>query len=1139
MENALFVGVRDGAVVRMHLTSLEFDCMLGCGVEHSAAVNALEVDNQYLYSGGKDAVVLVWDLKEANAVREISMPSAPVTSLLRVDAALWVGLENGFVEVFEIFGDDSNGIECISSKQPHSSSVTGLVSVGESEVWSVAAVPLQQPVEEHSTASNVAVWDTRDLSFQMSDIVDANDVMSMTIVDRSPFEQVTVLTLTRSLGPQFISKNVRGSLLSSADDDSKNMELLVSDLEHQLVQANEELHTLRSNSSPGTGNTHARSRSSSQAELSASSDIISPQLSLQPNCPQEYCSVSMVDNAGGEDEAGENEPISDQPVLTRNVSRTLALTLNNLSEQLVSLLAEVVLSSQEDNQANIDKYSKSVAGVTKELNVAKELVESVSSWSSEDAQREENIQLGMSSQTSASIMSPGQRLRRQVDNQAEQVRLLKKDLQVVSKERDLFADDLLQMKSQSESTMSSLEGIIRDRNAEIASKDCLIEGLRKERKEVEQEFINEQSLRQQMEQALEEQTAELLEKARLASKAAEEELSSAYDKLETKCIEVQSQRDSVRAIESQVEGLKHTNHTLDKKCEELQEQLDESIEHAKELAGKVEGREKEYEKEIVGIQESHVAELALLRRSGEEGSEVYEKYQRDTEAVVKELKQKCAHGKGELERREMENEKLKCEVEEIRREHSTKCLEMEDKLHLFQTQFNSEMERWEHKAQERQEAANAEFLSRKEAGVAEIQEKDAKIEDLMIRLNELDSRDGESSAIVELLRVEVEKLGSENKLANEEIGHRKAAARLYEAEIESMRSVICSLKVATEELQESLDGQERESASLQAEVEHVSVLLRARECRIRELEKFLERNKSSGDDDIEDGMNDGGKAAIAILASANGEIEQMSKQIEAMHRCQVAQEKELEALREAVSARDESIRRKNARIERLRGEIEGDGEVDEMIVRAEEGEVFEDENNTGFDNGAQGMRNKKGVDLDIFTNEELLVSGSLQELHEGFMVTQDKVRDLTKTARKYKQQAQCHLDVLLALSELEGELVRVTKEDPLMNVQLTCARGIVQSVIAQYYSNGEKKSVMKEYDESLYVPSPKRLSALQGTIVRMRSNRMGGGGGGSGNGGGAEWTGDTDEERVVSTMCEGKEMLHNEGVHSTQRLLLF
>lgn len=1097
MENALFVGLQDGAVVRCHLASLAFDCMLGCGVEHKDAVNALDADDQYLYSGGEDAVVLVWDLREANAVREISMPSAAVRSLLRVDVALWVGLANGSVEVFDIFGDDTNGIERIANKTPHAGPVTDLVKIGEAEVWSLSGAPhhAEIPLDE---APSLAVWDTKDLSFAITDSLQERDLMSVTIVDRMSFEEVTVLALTNSLGPHFISKTVRGSLEAPSEEDSENYDPFVSDLQSRLVQANEELHIIKSSASYRKA-VEEEHKDHGMPSLLITSPEIGP-VSRYPFADGDQDDYSPMHRNGSFNlSPTSTDREGNLFTLPKSTSETLLTSLRRISELLVTLLTDDVLSPSEGHtRGSSDELRAAVATITRELNAGRQLVESCAVTPHSDnsliAVDENDLTHNIRYQNSSCCESATLLVRKKLDKEQYNNRMLQKDLHVVTKERELLDDDFKQLRTQSETTMSSLEGIIRDGSTEAASKDALVAELRREYKLMESNYHNEVNRREQLERKLDEQVECLSRHAEKASKVCEEQLGAAYDKLETKSIQIQAQKDSIRGLETKTELLLSTNQSLGEICRSLENKVEDQNEQMqnaeKDFKAKSACAVQYHRNEISRLQEEHESQLHSMRSKHDEVMHAmkarmseYERDERTKQLEVRKLNDELVAMTQALENA---NAKLRA-LEDSGQEISTQ----------FQVQTKREAElleseicALEQRLEESKVQADLEVKICREKYLCQMQEKDARIEELQSRLIDIRANVNVTSGSASQPDKEVELLRNEISSLQEELEHRKAAANLYEQETQTVNMAASNFRAAADDLQIALSSAERDIALLNRQLEEMKALIKVKEAYILQLERV--RGRKEGRVSEATGVEDSNVATQALLASANGEIEQMSNQLEAMHVALMQQERELVELRMALASSGQNKKYDvETREPRLKeGAIDNNENLGAALSPGPSTHDRLEDMPTSV--SCEPMRNplgNKDLSPNNFAAEEILVNDALQEVQDGMVMTQSKLRELVKTARKCRKSAQSHLDVLPALYELEAELVRVSQEDTRKASRLTSARGIVQSVIAQYFSHSEKRAVLRRYDESLYAPSAQRLEALQRAVAEMRALR--------------------------------------------------
>lgn len=1065
-------------MVRCHLTSLAFDCMLGCGVEHSAAVNALEADEQYLYSGGEDAVILVWDLKEANAIREISMPTAAICSLLRVDVALWVGETDGTVEVFDIFGDDSNGIERVCGKAPHASPVTDLVKVGDTEVWSLAAAPAHTDVAPEHAAS-VAVWDTRDLSFEMSSSIQSTDLMSVMVVNRVPYEEVTVFALTNSLGPQIVMKKVRGSLCPATDVLSENYDEVFSDLETRLVEANEELLDIRS--------------APSYRKFSAKGDsthVMPPVIVSNPDAVpvSAYSFDDDIDDHTTYPSFRHNGPYQNSPALSGNegstftlsksVSETLLNSLQHISELLVTLLTEDVLAPAEGHTGgSSDDLRSAVATITRELNIGRQLIECCTTTTNSDNSTvtgdENELGRNFRNPPASYCDTANAQLRRRLDKEVESRHVLERDLAVVTKERNLFVEDLQQIKAQSDSTMSQLEAIIRDKDAKAAALNELVAELRKEYKRMEATCQNETTRREQMEKTLGKEIAELLASSEETKKAYEKKLTVAYDRIETKSIQIQSQRDSLRASEKRVEELRNPNSSMEEKCESLETKVAELLERMqiaeKASSSKFSDLKLQYEDEKCKVRSEHESTLEELQTKHHNAlcelrsrCHEWERVSLSKDASLGELRQDAESLRASL-KAALPKSTTTTQTESTSTNSNQSLDESGSKIaaSIEISELRSDLEMAKLQA--------SEMKIGMDKSVYDIQERDTKIAELENNIRELQAKTDAPAEDLESMKNELGRLKDENSSLEEEIRHRRSAAELYEREAGELRLACSKYKSAAEEMQTVLSETEQDLKNLYIQVDELKKGVIAKEARIRE----LEQQELQGDDNRTETISiveDSRVATQALLDSANGEIEQMSAQLEAMHTVHMEQEKELAALRSAVVLRRFNLDKSPASFSAYDAP-----HVEKEISHQDSG----------------GSGNDALRDSVPSTPDDSLVTSALREIQDGMVMTQDKLRLLSRVARKYRESAQSHLDILPALRELEAEITRVSGGDTGRAGKLTRTRGVIQSVIALHFSAAEKRAVLGEYDETVYRPSSERLRALQTALSHMRSLRTG------------------------------------------------
>ncbi|KAI0567616.1 WD40-repeat containing [Gracilaria domingensis] len=1092
VENSLFIGLNDGAVVRLFLNTLAFDCMLGNGVEHSAAVHALDADERFLYSGGEDATVLVWDLKEVNAVREISIPSAPIRSLLRVGSSLWTGLANGAVEIFDIFGESTNGIECISSQTPHTTPVVDLLKVGEYELWSLAfpRTDAQPSMPRSSKHSNVAVWDTRDFTFKMSDLLPSEDVLSITILERRPFEEVSIMALCERQGPQVVSTRVRGLTANEAVESS---ELRIMDLEQQLADASDEIAALRT--SGYYVKTLDENKSSDDYPADEVSEVLSAPLRASSITDQEDPSRPRRKNDVDGPLDSENclVPMS----MKKSHCDFLKESMHRLSEFLVSLLADEMLSPHAYGPSESSEIRKVIANMTKELEYGKDLIDlcevDYTETTTSSAPDENDPGVLRTPQKTENPRKTISQLQKRLEEETDKCRRLEKDYEVVLKERNMFAEDIKQLKSQSENTMSSLEGIIRDRSATLEAKESLIVELRRKAHDLERDYEQEKSRREKIQTALDDKFETLSKAASETSRTFEEQLNAAYDQIERKSIEIQSQKDTLRTADRQVASLKAANQALEGKCESLEKEVEKVLESVDQIyaehAAKDALMESEYNATIAALKEDHLRDIDSLRKSRGDLDERNASLRKDVEtdrktaeAVLQSVKLKLAQTERDLQR-----SRTKCDSLEA--QYRQRCVELETSLQEAKQRLSNERSSWEFGVRQAEDRAQSGFQNALYQRDLELREKLSVIDTLKKRVDEYKSTQLEKEILVRELRAEVDDLHIERKLLLEEIEHRRKAEELFQKEAENMTRAITTLRKAAEELQDSFDGADMENKSLREEVEQLSEKLRSRDIRIKELESKFKFSKVYATDgnESDDDLN---QAREALLASANAEIDQLCMQMEAMHRTNKAQETELRELRETVSLRDETIRLKNATIE----SVTANREIEPLSspglsltvtpIAPNRGNAFRQQSQDAV---AAWMSQNAS-----FTEGKNMLSSTLLELQEGVAATQERLRDLTNTARQYKQLAQLHLETLPVLHELERELFRISKKDPRQGKDLGLARGVVQSAIAQYYTTTEKQALLLDYNEALYEPSARRYAAMMGTVAELQRRRTGG-----------------------------------------------
>ena len=1085
-ENALFVGMLDGAIIRLHLSTLEFDCMLGCGVEHTKCVNTLVSDDHYLYSGADDSIVLIWDLVEGNPVREIAMSEHAIHSLLLVESGLWVGLSNGSVDVYDIFGDDTNGIDCLAQETPHTAPVIDLVRVGQNEVWSIESA--SNPIIPASS-TNVIIWDTRDFSFRKADVT-ATDVCAALVIDRSIFEHVSVLTLTPSLSSMTITATVSGLLLFTAPPrHSGEWEAVVDDLEHQLLEAKEEIHRLRSNvittplrSTPGLND--AAAIDPQQYLLSHESNRTS-HTNCGDSCEEEVCPAKLRRAFYDESVEGTAEDaLQDQLIITSSLSQTLTSSLAKLRDLLVSLLADDVLENDESVKRSNEELRRAVANITRELHISRNLLDRCT-VQGHSPRPNENDDVSNTPHTPIhyNLSDIVSQLHKEVETARQRCDDAESKLgKARESERNAIAE-VEKVKQETDKTLSTLENILKEQTRTISANEREKLKLREEVDMWKEKCLQEQQKQEELSKSLEVQLGALSLSAAEHSKNYEEQLLAAYDKLETKSIEIQAQRDTIRGSEVKVENLKTSNQSLESilqakddelksKDEELRSMENELKEKDKRHAEVVENLELQLEMRsslhTSGLEElrnKHVAELKDLTQVKEKLAGTLSAFQDEFDKEKENARFELQAVKDERDRRDAQIESMRCEYQEATGELKTEVETLRAKATQLEEKVTTTTSQWEQKMQEVQERHNLELLVYKDRLDAELKPKSPRkpcLEDETdLHSDVTGSNDGdESGSLSTQLHSRIQGLEKERDELQKELEQREVAQSSFDNEIACLNSAIASYQKA----------------------------VKAMEGRLTELENS-EAGKENTVSDNSVSLLDNGEATNAILASAAGELKQMCNQLDALQRTRKSQEKELMALREMVSTCDEQLRLKDREIERLK---ENRGNTLEPLPSP--GLVFNvtpdsstkvDRTNSTFVKNINRMWNA------IDPSGNTMVHSALRELEDGMSATQTKMKVLSSTAINYKRVAQAHLDALPALQELEGELVRLTQRDGRKGLNLTSARGIVQSIIAQYYTESQRRAILKDYDDALYEASEKRLEALLNTVSRMRKARTG------------------------------------------------
>lgn len=1193
-ENALFAGLYDGAVVRVHLPSLAFDCMLGCGVEHTSSVYALASDNHYLFSAGDDGIVLVWDIKELTTVRDFSVSCSPIRSLLRVNFVLWMGLKNGSVQVLEIFGDDLNGVSKVSEKHPHTRPVTSLVQVGDSSVWSVEEIPAvispNAPFQSH-----VAIWDTRDFSFVMADDLDDMLIRSVAVVNTFPYQRVTVAALSTDLAAKLVVREIVASPKSRSMADPSH-ELYVAELENQLAQANEHIRFLNT-ASIGTSAVpdnafgpacidNIQSPSPNRAPLN---EFTIAKSSTVNSASKTYMTKAL-DSSGNR----RGEAPSDSLVLSSSVSDALQSTLSNVADLLVSLLTKEVLAAENSGSTSTtsEHLRNTVATLTKELNIGRQLVACCASGDETGSaqllgQMESSMSSMTSPQRSRSLTNDEtvRDLRRRLDDMLNRTRQLETNLRDVSNERDLLKDDVQHEREQAERTMSSLEGLIRERNSTIDAKNATIAELRLSLERSEDAIRAERHARNVVHKSVVEETERLAEVGRATTRAYEEQLKASFSKIEKKSNEIQRNRDTIRTMESEIAELRDSNEKLEERCKEFEKELADATAAVnaarKDLAANIAAKEAQHRDAVQKLRQKHDCELTSVSQDLDTLRHDYEQFRKlsdqTCETLRAELEALRQAEKEELstlqEKTNQRIENLRTELDAARRETrlaQERISELEtelgarvtvkgrDEIILKHAEIGKEVVTEEgtanHVGNGRDpEGDNINCNEIKNSELSKIDGHESNPEEFSDNLindsdmvenirgkNEKEAvRNVELGNMSQLVLIETEErdskspidqggesdksdeykncldlviLREEVELLKSEVEHRQAAAILFEEEAESMRSVIIDLREATNELQLSLEHSEDESRHLYTRVDEMRAAVRMRDMRIAQLEGRVAALSCTSQevegDRVKVELDANAKAIQALLASANGEIEQMTRELEAMYRAQFAREKELQSLHEAISMRDEKIRARDIAIEDIRSRAKCTACQGEHITNlltcdlASAETVFSDEasdnGKTYVSSGLLKIGDSSLPDKSIDSGDGMLRGGdtliwsTLKELEEGMIVTQGRLRDVTRLAREYKSLAMSNLEILPALHEVECELARVMQHaGSATSNQLMCARGIVQSIIAQHYSTSQKRQVLGESlsKNPKYAASSRRLAALHVAVRKLQAGR--------------------------------------------------
>lgn len=988
IENALYVGLQDGTVDRCHLGSLAFDCMLGCGNEHKEAVNALEADDTYLYSAGEDATVLVWDLKQGSLMREISMAREAIRSMLRMDNALWLGLADGSVQVFDIMGDDSNGIELIADKAPHTGPVSHLVQVGKREVWSVAGLSTHTDVSQEYIP-NVAKWDTIDMTYTVVETLKERDLMSIAVIKRSPFEEIAVVAIGNSLDSKTVHTTVKGRWAPFlADDGSDNADTLMSDPGDQTWESGE-----------GLDNTI-----SSPEYHQGLSEPLQDKLIVYEKMPHTAGSTFPPDEEAVHTNKGSKLLAKDSAygekylhILPRSTSQALLGTMRQISQLLATLLTDNVLSEESHSKDHDYALRMRVATITQELNTGMQLIESSPVLHDIDSPfgvaDENNLMRNNQSQNSSCCETTTASFRFRLQKELMAKDRLEKDLRIMTDEKDMIQADFADYKEATNNSLSTYEDQFRDLGYELSAKKSQNDSLSQEN-----ENLNANLQKVQVD-------------LRKAATECENEKQTAANLIENSKGMIESQKDTILKLESKNLEFLEGGRALLANFEFLGEQQKKELSTLQEThKAKIRDLESKHMQEINRVQSAHAQEL----------------FERDGKSV--------------------EDEQMRTTVQSLKKELES---------------ANAELARMRREGEERE--MNIQNFTRESVG-------------------QFGGTDGISKPVEE----GTDELRQRLAIVSEELVHRKSAAVMYEEETHVLQTGVSKYKAAAEELREALSTTEEEKRSLEEEIRRARKVISVKEVDAAELRVRLERLEGSIPAELI--LHDNSAALRALLDSANGEIEQMSKQIDAMHVVQAQQERELVGLREAVgscrSHEKDANEPQDCEPDSKAGE--DNNAVQEIIVatgnvvpnqRREKVTVLPVCRECGF--GGSGVCKNGSV------NEAIL------EVRDGMDVIQEELRNMSNKARKYKHDAEAHLVMLPALHELEAELLRIAKKYRMKANTLRESRGVVQSIIAQYYSTADRQTALLDCDEALYIPSPTRLEALWQAVIRMRAQRTG------------------------------------------------
>lgn len=1101
------------------------------GVEHSNAINTIIADSTFFFTGGEDGQVLVWELQTDKLVRTLSLSPAPVRSLLRHGEELWVGLSNGYLQVLQIYGEAIDGVDSELHSTPHNAPITQMVTVGEQEVWSISH---HDPDNADEKINCIAVWDVRAMTYHLSTSFSHNYVNSVVVLDRTPLEAVSVVVIDGSFKAETITQTVTGRIneeedtehSDSQDSQGTNPPLLQEDINPNNTEMPHFLHLDRKKQ----GNPRSFRRSSlifspAASPLHTATTVTLPQsISEDSQAPRfaatgpEQRRRSLPLPVSQTDSNAENPQLSildhvevaeaptgnkHRSVLSSTpVMEALEISLGRVVDLLVGLMTEnIYTTSHDEGHTKNEALRTAVANITKEINVGRQLMSCAGTNPASPSMISAVPSLPTLPAESESSYCENTDVygKKIIGKETESFRALEKNLSVVMRERDLLAVDVQQSQTQYDLDMSSLQSLLRENADQIKAKDIELQDLREQCNVFRTRYEEEVKRRNEQEDMFREQTEKLSVLGQKASKSFEEELVIAHGKIKTLSDEAESRQESLRMAETQIEELTKSCENLLVKCEALTEEQAETAAKEKESQERCEEKIVEqntvHQNELQALQTKHCEDIAHLENKCDGLSSDVEDWKRQMAAQREEHANLIEKEKAE----KAEIESSLHAVIEARSSQAADDINYQELLskqgeamaELKKSHANSKVrEQTLHDENEAQKRRIEELKEEKENLDSQLQEKVGKILDLQEKVQVYAD---DKTALSE----ELSQLAEEKKTLEQELEHRRSANKLHEAELNARESETANLHSALEEIRDELASSEAEISDLKEKLEIASSHEVEQTRHISELEERIKATKNM----TQEAAIAGSTSAIrALLASANGEIEQLTSQLDAMHRAHAAQEAELNELRESVSFRDEVIRRKNISIGAPQRQPISNAEEDKQRTQ-------------GIDSGFtanNGNKQNSGIALSVSStpeklqtsakkkqysiisrDAELYVNEALETAQREMVRTKEKLKEITSIARQYKEAAQAHRDALPVLVELEGELLRVARRDVRKASVLKSARGVVQSMIAQYFSDSDKVTVIERYDENIYAASPERQTALEDTVARMRLLRTG------------------------------------------------